>query len=289
MDRNQRLVPGTGRVRPCPACDCPNSHLQPSLNGWELARCEACGTVFTAAVPTPEELRIIYAQVYEPGDLYQCHLNEVDRWKRTGRTKVGYYRSCVFLNRHLPSPGDKLLEVGCGVGSFLAAARRKGWDVEGIDLSETALAASQAGHGFPVRLGTLEELTFPSKAYKAIVCWEVLEHMVSPRAYLRRVSELLRKDGLFVCSVPNTGPKAPQPLEPGPAARPPVHLSFWDRASLAELFRRNGFRILHLAPSRSMLSAVDYRHHPLRFLLLQLGALVNVFEGPHLYAVATPA
>ena len=245
--------------------------------------------LYSMQVPPADELSAIYARVYADGNLYQTHLDQLDLLKAKGEVNVGRYRAAVFLDRFLPSPGDRLLEVGCGVGIFLVAAQRKGWKVEGVDLSRTALEASRTVHGLPATLGMLEDLPLDEGAYKAVVGWEVLEHMVNPRKFLAKVRSLLRKDGLFVCSVPNAGRRAPQAALPGPAARPPIHLNFWDRSSLAELFRQNGFRILHLAPSRSMLSAVHYRKQPLRFLLWQLGAIARLFEGPHLYAVVAPS
>jgi 2-polyprenyl-3-methyl-5-hydroxy-6-metoxy-1,4-benzoquinol methylase len=276
-------------IRPCPACGGRGCAPEGKLNGWEMARCPGCKLWFSCAVPAPEELAALYNKVYESGGLYQPHLEEIDALQQHGHAKVGYYRSAVFLNRYKPSPGDKLLEVGCGVGSFLVAASRKGWDAEGIDLSQNAISASSMVHKLPVRQGTLESLPFESGAYAAVVCWEVLEHLAAPQAFLARARSLLRERGLFVCSVPNSHPRVPQAEVLGAASVPPIHLNFWDCESFRKFLELNSFRPLLLKSQRSMLTSLDYRKHPARFIARQLGRLVGFYQGPNVFAVATPA
>ncbi len=274
-------------IRPCPACGCGDCTPEGKLNEWEMARCRACKLWFSCVVPAPEQLAALYNKVYESGGLYQAHLEELNSLREHGRAKAGYYRSAVFLDRDKPSPGDKLLEIGCGVGSFLVAASRKGWDVEGIDLSQNAISASRLVHQIPVRQGTLEDLPFQSGAYAAIVCWEVLEHLATPQAFLARVRSLLRERGLFACSVPNCHPRVPHAGVLGSASLPPVHLNFWDCDSFRKFFEINNFRPLLLKPQRSMLSSVDYRKHPARFIARQLGAFLGLYQGQTIFAVAT--
>jgi len=260
------------------------------MNGWHMARCGRCGLVFTRAVPSASEIGDLYARAYHPGEMYEMHLKELREMVRTGRSRQGFYRNRVFLKRFRPRPGDRLLEVGCGIGSFLVAARQQGWEVEGVDVSSEALAVSAPIHGITVRHGTLETLDAAPGRYRAIVCWEVLEHLAHPRDFLLRARELLQSDGLLACSVPNNGsrvPAVPHALW-GPTALPPVHLNYWNCDSFRILAESSGFRPLRLRPVRSLLGLEVYRDQPLRFLWNQAGALFGLREGPHIYAVLTP-
>ncbi len=189
--------------------------------------CSRCGLLFAATVPSPERLAAVYREVYREGDLHQAHLNELALLKRTGRAKIGHYRGKVFLNRYPPASGDRLLEIGCGVGIFLAAAARKGWQVQGIDLSDSALAASRSVHGLPVQLGTIESVPLARASTGrscAGRCWNTCP--IRGDSWSRRRS-LLRRDGLLACSVPNAGPRASAAARAGPggaAADPPEFL-----------------------------------------------------------------
>lgn len=276
-------------ARPCPACDSVDSAPFGQMNGWETRRCVACGLVYTANLPAAEELQRLYSEVYRSGQLYDDHLRHLELLKQGRSVPPGYYRSRMFLRRFKPKPGDRLLEVGCGVGGFLVAAKRAGWAAEGVDFSEEAVRISASVHGIPVHRAALEEADLPSASYAVIVCWEVLEHLVTPRRFMDRVRELLRPGGVFVCSVPNHSAKVPRFTNHlGPASLPPLHLNFWDSSSFRRFAEVSMYKVLYLAPKRILVSMEGARQHPARLILNQLGALLGIREGSTLYAILTP-
>ena len=275
-------------VRRCPGCDQAEVAPDGAINDWALARCPRCGLRFTVEVPRDEQLVELYNGLYSEGDVYQMHLDEVRRLGSGKPQGPGLYRRLIFLGRYRPRPADRLLEVGCGVGTFLLHAKARGWQAEGIDLSESAIHASRDLHRMPVRIGSFDELEFDEGAYRAIVAWEVLEHLADPRSFLEKARRLLQPDGVLACSVPNEGAKVPRPKIRGPASVPPVHLNFWDRAALRRFLELNGFTTERLITQRTMLSVTNPRTDPLRFTRLQAGALVGAYEGIHLFAAARP-
>ena len=283
---NLMRTPVPTAIRACPACGEPGAARVGQENDWALARCGRCGLRFTVEVPSDEQLGELYDRLYSKGDAYQMHLDEIRRLEAGGREGAGVYRSLVFLRRYRPKPGDRLLEVGCGVGTFLVRAKARGWEAEGIDLSEQAIRASREVHQMPVRVGSFFELDFDQRSYAAIVAWEVIEHLPEPRRFLEKARRLLRPGGVLACSVPNEGAKVPYPAVRGPASVPPVHLNFWDRGALRAFFELNGFALERMITHRTMNSVADPRDDPVRFARLQLGALVGAYEGIHLYAAA---
>lgn len=260
------------------------------MGGWPLGECRRCGTRFTASAPSAAELREIYSRLYTVGEAYEMHLDELERLRATGKNAAGgVYRSAIFLKRYEPEPGDRMLEVGCGNGMFLLLARDRGWEVEGIDLSESAVRAGRETHGLPVQEADFAQYDAEPGAYRAIVAWEVLEHLPDPRGFLAKARTLLRPGGSLVFSVPNEGRKVPHPATRGPASLPPVHLNFWNPDSLRAFLELNGYRVGRMIVQRSMLSLADPRRAPLKFARLQGGALLRRYEGLQLFVAATPA
>lgn len=196
-------------ARLCPACENGNTFPVGQLNGWVMVKCSVCDLIYTRDLPSSQQISEIYNNAYQKDGLYDAHLKELDMMIKTGHSNQGLYRNRLFLKRFKPKPGEKLLEIGCGIGTFLIAAKQRGWQVEGVDISAQALEVSRNIHGLPVRPGTLEDIDGTSNTYKAIVCWEVLEHLSSPRRFIQHARKLLRSDGLFVCSVPNSSNKVP--------------------------------------------------------------------------------
>jgi SAM-dependent methyltransferase len=275
-------------IRVCPGCHSDAVARAGVLSDWQLARCSRCGLRFTVELPSDSQLAELYDRLYSEGDVYQMHLDEIQQLKAGKPRRRGLYRSLVFLNRYRPEPDERLLEVGCGVGTFLVHAKAKGWQAEGVDLSESAISASRDIHRMPVRIGSFEDLDFEEGAYGAIVAWEVLEHLADPKAFVDKARRLLRPGGVLACSVPNEGPKVPHPAVRGPAAAPPVHINFWDQDSLRRFFELNQFAPERLITQRLMLSLASPRTSPVRFARLQLGALAGVHQGLQLYATARP-
>lgn len=109
-------------------------------------------------------------------------------------------RRLRLISSTLPrANGAKLLDVGCGEGTFLLAARRKGWSVAGIEINPTA--ARSAG------LAVFEDLKDVSQCgpFDRITFWHTLEHVRDPLATLQEARKLLSPRGLVFIAVPDAG------------------------------------------------------------------------------------
>lgn len=106
-----------------------------------------------------------------------------------------------------PRAGGRLLDYGCGDGTFVAmvhAGFREtvGWDV---DSAQIAGCQSRLGHLPGVRFEPASTASAPSSAsWDVVTCMEVLEHCVDAerRRVLDRLASLVRPGGLVVISVP---------------------------------------------------------------------------------------
>jgi 2-polyprenyl-3-methyl-5-hydroxy-6-metoxy-1,4-benzoquinol methylase len=106
----------------------------------------------------------------------------------------------------LPPRMDKVLEIGCGTGATLSALRKAGrcrWTM-GVEVVES-MAREAERCVDEVRIGDVEahSLVFAPETFDAILCLDVLEHLVDPWTVVRRLVEGLRPGGVLVASVPN--------------------------------------------------------------------------------------
>ena len=99
--------------------------------------------------------------------------------------------------------GGRLLDVGCGNGYFLEAARRAGFEVAGLDLSEWATRYVREVFGVNVATCDALDADFPPGCFDVVTLWHNLEHARDPVAVLRRVAEWLAPDGTVILRVPN--------------------------------------------------------------------------------------
>ena len=120
---------------------------------------------------------------------------------RVKRSRLGHALGYVMYLQD-QAPG-RVLEVGCGSGSRLAELRDRGWEVQGVEPDEAAVAVAREHYKVPVVAGMLEEGTFPPGSFDAVVMTHVIEHVADPIPLLRVCRSLLRPGGRVVITCPN--------------------------------------------------------------------------------------
>lgn len=131
-----------------------------------------------------------------------------------------------FLLPHL-SPGQKVLDVGCGPGSITLGLAEYGGEVIGLDQAEEVIAGAQAGIGKTARekglklefqVGDLLALPFPDGHFDVVFAHQVMLHIPAPQldpafTELRRV---LKPGGLLAIrdGKPEYGGSATYPYNP---------------------------------------------------------------------------
>jgi 2-polyprenyl-3-methyl-5-hydroxy-6-metoxy-1,4-benzoquinol methylase len=100
--------------------------------------------------------------------------------------------------------GQQVAEIGSGGGHVLRmfpAAR-----LTAIDVSEVFLDTARKNLvGFDATFikGEIDKLDLPAATFDRIICTEVLEHTVDPKAILAAIARLLKPSGVAVITVPN--------------------------------------------------------------------------------------
>jgi len=153
----------------------------------------------------------------------------------------------------LPSRADRVLEIGCGAGRTLESLRSSGRCIAtyGVELvpSIAAEARKRVDHVF---VGNIEELTLPLEpgSMNAILCLDVLEHMVNPWSAMVKLADLLAPGGVLVASIPNVqNYRVILPLLRGrwdyasEGLLDRTHLRFFTRASAIELMECSGLLV----------------------------------------------
>ncbi|MFZ9745235.1 MAG: class I SAM-dependent methyltransferase [Opitutaceae bacterium] len=105
-----------------------------------------------------------------------------------------------LLRRHLGPPPRRVLDVGCGLGSYGRGLLAAGYDWHGVEVNPED-CAELARLGLPHRQVDGRTLPFADGAYAAALCLEVLEHVDEPRAFLREIARVAPAQ--LIVSVPN--------------------------------------------------------------------------------------
>lgn len=167
------------------------------FTGKQIYKCDHCAYVSTPIAETVETMALYDDPEYFDG--WGCNLEfDYDRFDPTVHQQVQNYID--FIDKH--TSGKSLLDVGTGSGLLPQAARTRGYEVEGTDLSKHVSENVPAKAGFPIHYGAIEDIKFPGK-YDIITMLHVLEHTSNPLSTLERCRDLLNEGGYVVVVVPN--------------------------------------------------------------------------------------
>lgn len=176
-----------------------------------------------------------------------------------------------------------LLDVGCSTGSFLFAARKHGWKVAGVEISPSAAHVAKQLTGAAITVGTVTDHVVDI-TYDAVTAWEVLEHVMEPRAFVAACVDLLAPGGAFAISVPNWGSPWMR-NSPHSEHWPPFHLTYWERGTLRDLFQQAGLdRIVVLEKPFAWEEEVGSAKWLYLPVALVRSALLGA-KGMHLFAI----
>jgi SAM-dependent methyltransferase len=182
----------------CALCGGSRRRLEFRDGPYSVVTCADCDLTYVTPRPSDDEL---IARVYDEG--YWRSQAARDRGYTDYRADEPFYlatyeRRARAIEAAMPAKG-RVLDVGCAAGYFLRVMRERGWDVAGIEPSDTIRATAQAALGAErVRGGTLGAAGYATESFDLITVWDVLEHVPDPVALLRECARLLRRDGRLV-------------------------------------------------------------------------------------------
>lgn len=177
---------------PCNLCGGTNSEVfEEAEPPFRVLRCRTCTLTYVHPHPRREDMAAHYDQEYyrewlsgqaaRRARIWRRRMDRIEHWKPVGR----------------------LLDVGCGEGTFLELAKDRGWLIEGTEISRYAADRVSARLGCPIFCGDLGEAGYPDNHFDVATAWHVLEHMADPQKCLRDILRVLKPDGILILAVPN--------------------------------------------------------------------------------------
>ncbi|MFX1253199.1 MAG: class I SAM-dependent methyltransferase, partial [Promethearchaeota archaeon] len=174
------------------------------LNGkrFYTTRCLSDGMMWLDPQPTKEFYQHLYTEHYhlgEPNDplLEQATLDvhsDEEKLRETAILRLNEIEKFVTNGR--------LLEVGFGSGHVLMEAKARNWDVFGVELAPSCVAA--------VREKDIPAICIDFTMYKqkqnffdVVAMYSVIEHVREPIKYLQNAYELLKTNGILILRLPN--------------------------------------------------------------------------------------
>lgn len=166
--------------------------------GCEVVRCLNCGIVYAKRRLNQNGL-----PKYWNDYLSRVHIHDIELVEK--RKKM-YQIDCDFSRQYVSS--GKVLDIGCGNGSFMSVYEGYGYETFGVEYGKEAADVAEKHHN--VRYGVFDEMDFDGDTFDLIVFRGVLQYVPNPKSYLKKAVGLLKhhESGslggcLFITAQPN--------------------------------------------------------------------------------------
>ncbi len=235
-------------------------------DSWPIVQCRRCGLVYANPRPDAAALEAYYrfANPWDAQYVQDWFIANADLQRPT------WQRFLAVIQRFGP-PG-RLLDVGCGAGSFLVEARAAGFDVLGQEVAPYFISYARQTHQLTVYDGEIETLPLAPHSLDYTTAFDVIEHHPDPAHLVRAMHHLLRPGGIIAISTHDIGNFFARLYGARWRYLNPVgHLTYFTRATLRALLEQNGFRVVY---SGGIHTADGSRPAEWRNYLLQFGRVV---------------
>jgi SAM-dependent methyltransferase len=215
--------------------------------GYDFVRCGSCSLIRLDPVPDEKALAEVYESSYD-GGAYATFGAEYDIRLAHAEARV------KIVAPHAPE--GPWLDVGCSTGAFLDAVSRRGIDIDGIDVSASAVEVAQK-RGFSAFHAAAETFQ-PERRYSYITGFDVLEHVVDPGAFLDRLHGWLAPGGRIALTVPDI-----KSVHARVMGRhwyyycPPLHITYFNRETATKLMENHQFWPIAIANAPKVMT-IDY-------------------------------
>ncbi|MFD2206861.1 class I SAM-dependent methyltransferase [Kiloniella antarctica] len=214
------------------------------------------GYVSACPLPSPEMLARFYSEIYyqeSATKTYQATYSNEELDQKRLRAKLLLH---AVKAAQTEKKCNDFLEVGCGEGFVLQAAKEIGFNVAGIDFSSFGIQSFHPHLEEYLSTGDAFELLDNryDSGTKVDVCilQNILEHVIDPEGLMQRIKAVLTPGGVAAINVPNDFSRMQEKLKDLDYVNqdywflPPQHLHYFNVDNIRPFMAKLGFEIVDM-------------------------------------------
>lgn len=226
----------------CPACCSDKKELELVFFGLNYQRCINCRAVYVS--PSPLEQHI--AWLVDNGQIYKKAIQKVSEETKKSRKIYLYKKRTDFILEQLAKykvRGRKIIDIGGGGGEMA-----EDWAERNLFDSITVVEPQSLKVNLPkvkVIKGFFGDCELAEK-FDVITAFEVVEEILNPDKFLKKIKDSLNDEGIFIFSTPNIDGFEMSTLGKLSTAMRFSHIRLYNIKSIKILLERNGFEVLDI-------------------------------------------
>lgn len=232
----------------CPACGRDDASPCFEKSGFVYVECRGCHTLYVSPRPSLQSLGAFYRDSRSSRFWAERFYKETEDARREKIFRPRAREVCAKATTYLGRLRDlSFVDVGAGFGTFLQEIKKEKafGRVAGIEPS-TILAEVCRGKGLEIIESPVEKVG-PDQSFEMAASFELFEHVYDPMDFLKSVSRILSKGGVFyMTTLSGRGFDIAVLGRHSKSVSPPHHLNFINPTSIRIALDRAGFEVLEL-------------------------------------------
>jgi SAM-dependent methyltransferase len=225
----------------CVGCGGSQATQEFEKNGFAYSSCPACGSLFQSPRPTMDAFEAFYRDSVSSRYWAEVFFPAVAEARRERIFKPRAERlSSLCAQKNVKV--DKVIDVGAGYGILLDEWRGLHPNARLLAIEPSTVLANECrAKGLDVVEDIAENVTGYQDYADLVVCFEVLEHVYDPLAFVRTLVNLVRPGGyVFISTLGVDGFDIQVLWEKSNSIFPPHHINFLSVNGFKHLFERAG-------------------------------------------------
>ena len=230
----------------CPVCGSKEWIKRYKIDAWTIEECSTCGFADIDPMPVRENRADCYSEekVVERNVKQKSRLQKLSRFLKQAFSKVTKReKQAIFYNklRRYLLPGSKILDIGCGDGSFISKAKED-YACTGIEISDYLASLARKRPGIKVITGNFLNTDFANEKYDGVTLISILEHLDDPKEAIKKCFDLLSAGGVLLLKTVNYSClNRLIKKKSWTGFRPPDHVVYFNPSNLEMLLEKTGF------------------------------------------------
>ncbi len=235
-----------------------------------IHKCLECGCIYQSPVPEPDKIEALYRSI-----------TDSDYLSKEEERRITFERYADLVQCYLKK--GTILEIGSYTGIFLEVIGRRGFDADGIELSDWARGIAVGEKGLNVSGKSLgESAPAREERYDAVCLWDVIEHYSRPVSELKHINTVLKDGGFLFLYTIDAGSLVFRIMGRKYPFLMLMHTVYFSKKTLKEALRKTGFElVLHRQHLRFVQK--EYLYGRLDIVFGRFSFLVKALFEPYFF------